>query len=125
MNNDVLKDWVEALRSDKYRQGKNFLNVNNEKFCCFGVLCEIGKNKVVVEKKAIGDIINEDDEGNTIRIPLIGYDGYTCDLPNSIAELVGFDRRCRDVQRRLVHMNDDNNNSFSEIADYIEEHLIT
>lgn len=37
--------WVEALRSGKYRQNKNFLKHRfggTTSFCCLGVACEIG-----------------------------------------------------------------------------------
>jgi len=34
------KQWVEALRSGKYHQGRGALRVG-EKFCCLGVACDI------------------------------------------------------------------------------------
>lgn len=36
------KQWVEALRSEKYNQGFGALK-NNNKFCCLGVACDISK----------------------------------------------------------------------------------
>lgn len=36
----VRKEWVEALRSGKYEQGKGQL-VKDGKYCCLGVLCEV------------------------------------------------------------------------------------
>lgn len=37
-----IKDmWLEALRSGKYKQGKNQLKNGNSNFCCLGVLCDL------------------------------------------------------------------------------------
>lgn len=33
-------EWVKALRSGKYKQGKHYLKYNNE-YCCLGVLADI------------------------------------------------------------------------------------
>lgn len=35
-----LKQWVEALRSGKYKQGKQAL-CKDGKYCCLGVRCEV------------------------------------------------------------------------------------
>lgn len=40
MNPEWKKKWVEALRSGKYKQGKEALCFG-DKYCCLGVLCEI------------------------------------------------------------------------------------
>lgn len=40
MKESVKKLWVNALRSERYEQGKNYLRIDN-KFCCLGVLCDI------------------------------------------------------------------------------------
>lgn len=36
----MKKEWLEALKSGKYLQGKDSL-CQDEKYCCLGVLCEI------------------------------------------------------------------------------------
>lgn len=36
------EDWIAALRSGKYKQGRNLLRTfENDTFCCLGVLCDI------------------------------------------------------------------------------------
>lgn len=40
MNPEIKKQWVDALRSGDYKQGKNCLRFEN-RFCCLGVLCDI------------------------------------------------------------------------------------
>ncbi len=44
MNKTYKKLWVEALRSDKYKQGRNRLRRDN-KFCCLGVLCDVFRKR--------------------------------------------------------------------------------
>ena len=36
----IQKQWVKALESGKFEQGKSALCYEN-KYCCLGVLCEI------------------------------------------------------------------------------------
>lgn len=40
MNEAVAKQWVAALRSGRYEQGRGQLLLDG-KFCCLGVLCDI------------------------------------------------------------------------------------
>jgi hypothetical protein len=37
----ILNEWVAALRSGKYKQGRRYLRSCNDTYCCLGVLCEI------------------------------------------------------------------------------------
>lgn len=47
MNQEVKQKWLEALRSGRYQQGKEFLAKDN-KFCCLGVLCELAVSAGVI-----------------------------------------------------------------------------
>lgn len=38
---DILNKWVEALRSVKYKQGRDLLRSADNTYCCLGVLCDI------------------------------------------------------------------------------------
>lgn len=33
--------WVEALRSEKYKQGQGVLRSTDDRYCCLGVLCDL------------------------------------------------------------------------------------
>lgn len=52
MNQDIKKQWVKMLRSGHFAQGANRLhyreNGNSHRFCCLGVLCELGVQAGVV-----------------------------------------------------------------------------
>jgi hypothetical protein len=45
MNPVIRAEWLEALRSDEYQQGKGALTIvrddGTEKDCCLGVLCKL------------------------------------------------------------------------------------
>ena len=47
LKKSVKKDWVKALRSGDYKQGKAFLH-RDGKFCCLGVLCELAASNIEV-----------------------------------------------------------------------------
>ena len=44
MDPKIKKQWVKALRSGKYRQGREVLK-DNSRFCCLGVLCDLHRKK--------------------------------------------------------------------------------
>lgn len=44
----IKKQWLEALTSGNYKQGKNCLN-NGNKFCCLGVLSDLYAKKHNIE----------------------------------------------------------------------------
>ena len=41
MNPQIKSLWVAALRSGDYVQGQGRLRTDDNKFCCFGVLCNL------------------------------------------------------------------------------------
>lgn len=114
-NIDILKNWVVALRSGKYKQGKRYLRTSDH-FCCLGVLCEIN---------------------NLPRIE--GFSGYRYyssysieELPQLFANKLGIDINPEvnteiipghSAPRHLSSIND-NGYSFDEIATLIETQLI-
>ena len=53
MNPEIKADWLTALRSGEYKQGKGFLkNEDGEtaRYCCLGVLCELAVKAGVIEE---------------------------------------------------------------------------
>jgi hypothetical protein len=40
MKNELKQKWLQALRSDKYKQGEGWLRYGDQ-FCCLGVLCDV------------------------------------------------------------------------------------
>lgn len=104
MDKDIKQKWVAALRSGEYEQLREELcsTLSPKCFCCIGVLA------------LLNDIVSIDgkilDESKVFCGEL---------QPNALA-IFGLPFR---EQENLIHMNDIEEKSFSEIADYIEVNL--
>jgi hypothetical protein len=100
MDQLIKKQWVEALRSGKYPQGRRYLK-GETGFCCLGVLA---------------DVI--DPEGwscfNT-HIDLNLWRGSGSSIPEDILGIR--------IQDRLVDLNDKERLPFPLIADWIEKNV--
>lgn len=105
MNKKIKKEWLKALRSGEYKQGKYSLHKNG-RFCCLGVLYD-----ACLGDEWIYDVGAWGYEGDS-EIETGGFDPAMCSRAGfSIDEAIA-----------LAVMND-NGKSFSEIADYIEKNL--
>ena len=100
-------DWINALKSGEYKQGKGVLNRNNKEFCCLGVLCELQKDVEYIKKQK--------DIGNN---PIYIYDGNATALPDKLLEKFQIVDTAMLINT-LVSMND-GASTFNEIADFIE-----
>ena len=53
MNQEIKAQWVQALRSGEYEQGKSALHIisgdGKHTYCCLGVLCELAVKAGVAE----------------------------------------------------------------------------
>ena len=107
MLQEYKQPWINALRNGKYRQGKGKLFVSDlggnlgkdeTKYCCLGVLADI---LGMTEEEAAQDL-----EKSGTYNALIDK----CEITS-------------DQESNLITLNDNENRSFSEIADYIETHL--
>jgi hypothetical protein len=94
--------WIEALRSGKYKQCQGRLTKDGN-YCCLGVAAEVG-----------GYIIDE--EADAILSPGGIRWGYA-----TYAALGGFGLK-PPARDRLISMND-GGKTFAEIADFIERRL--
>lgn len=108
MDKEVKSKWIAALRSNKYKQGAGQLRNCKDKFCCLGVLCDINDAKAIKYKK----------EG----FYEYEYDGDTSssELPSTLSHKVKMDLSAIDC---LMVLNDIEQWSFNEIADWIEKKL--
>lgn len=116
MKKEIMQDWVKALRSGEYKQGRESLR-SQDRYCCLGVLCDL-------YAKGVEDAPEWD--------PLDGYmNMFTC-LPKGVqdwAEMVSQDGQYSEEEARLRYLVIDNDGdpecseepkSFAEIADIIE-----
>lgn len=105
----LKKKWIDALRSGNYKQGHSVLR-NDDHYCCLGVLCDvIGPTKWDKDGRE-GDtyVWKHENKNNYCVVPYMNeLDEYFVDKQ----------------QVRLANMNDKENKSFEEIADYIEKNV--
>jgi len=116
MNPIIKEQWLHALRSDKFKQGRDYLHKDG-KHCCLGVLCELAVDAGVIDSfKAEGrpTIYGGYDEA-TLPQEVQDWAGLTEDIPVVSVEI-------DDEEQHLASLND-NGWTFKEIADVIEKEL--
>lgn len=108
MNPDFKTRWVEALRSGKYKQGRERLRSRCDEYCCFGVLCDIV------------------DPAGWVRDTGYMYHGHYTLPSSTVLKKVGLMGKSTPVFSEqvddLIRMND-RGASFNEISDWIEENI--
>ena len=129
--NPVAVKWVAALRSGKYKQGRNYLRSKDNKFCCLGVLCELAVEDKVIDPPRLVPAYTEDKDGNEISRCTYVYsygkypDSKRTYLPEAVREWADLidpaGSHTTDKGRRyLDFLNDHEHWSFDQIADLIE-----
>ncbi len=117
--NRYQKEWIKALESGKYKQGKNALNKNGS-FCCLGVACEVF-NKINKKEKKKTLIVNAD-EFNTAKT---SYDGESEIAPKNVVKAFKLQDTCGTLSRSVAGLIDlaelnDAGYSFKYIANLIK-----
>lgn len=109
MDAQLKAKWVEALRSNRYRQAEGNLreerSIKRYSYCCLGVLCHVMGSKWVNGVAVLGETIME-----------AHGEAY---LSFDALKLSGLDDAS---QRVLANMND-SGALFTDIAEHIEAHL--
>ncbi len=110
-----VAQWIDALRSGKYKQTKGYLHKVGVGHCCFGVLCELSP---------LGG------EGGRKFGMAETFGGSTTEVPPSVIEWLDAYLPGEYVDK-LYHMNDGDLEkedgslySFNDIADWIEENIV-
>ena len=106
MNQEIKQKWLKALRSGKYKQGRRILRNKQNEFCCLGVLCDIVNVEWVEDEELFRASYKSSISG--------GYLVYG--LAKDLDIYWG-------SEHRLMNMNDAEDRSFVEIADWIERNL--
>ena len=125
----VLKEWIKALRSGNYAQGKTRLHSESggkHTYCCLGVLCELAVKEKVIPPP---DSLAMEVDGKTITVYYYGDDNYVdakniCILPRKVRNWLTEGLRSGYFPTSvLINMNDrtENPQSFEQIADYLEK----
>jgi len=110
-NRELVVEWLKALRSGDYKQGRGSL-CNKNKYCCLGVLCEIAKiPKSVVSSKVL-------------KADIFEYEGETGYLPHTLVIKLGISKfgSIGNTSYSLAALNDEFGSTFELIADVIESY---
>jgi len=110
MDYAVKAQWIAALRSGKYKQGKHRLRSDTDEFCCLGVLCDISPAARWNGTRAVGC------SGDIEDASVIG-------LPKSVQRWAVLPTTGPAVKRGFLSALNDQGVPFSEIADLIERDL--
>lgn len=109
MDAQLKAKWVEALRSDRYRQADGSLreerSIKRYSYCCLGVLCHAMGAKWINGVPVLGETVLEADG-----------EAY---LSFDALKLTGLD----DASQRVLATMNDGGARFPEIADHIEANL--
>jgi len=112
MKKTVMKRWVKALRSGKYKQSKRKLkrtSKGKDLYCCLGVLCDISKQGEWENNKyKTSDSLERD----VLPPAIMDWAGITEPNGNFSADIV--------IDKFLTDYNDDGC-TFEQIANIIEK----
>lgn len=108
----IKNEWLEALRSDNYAKGTQWLCKDN-KFCCLGVLCEVLRIPWSIENMRDGAFRRYGHTFNVLPNKALVLLGAKSDkIPNQFAV----------NETDLIRLND-TTETFDEVIKYIEENL--
>jgi hypothetical protein len=115
MNKEIGKLWVEALRSEEYKQGRNALK-SGDSFCCLGVLCDIAA------KNGLGTWGPSPHKGSDIFCDHTGIKeaAYLPLGTRDWADIQTAVGKFGDASSDVLHILNDCGVPFKEIADVIE-----
>lgn len=140
MKPSIATKWVKALRSGKYKQGKQALKTRSRKgivrHCCLGVLCELYNKE---HKNKLKTKIKNPDDIDLALAPGIDkcylFSNRSIMLPISVKNWAGLNDACGLLKKgdgysnnkfhwgtvfSLSEMNDEGA-TFNQIANFIEE----
>jgi hypothetical protein len=131
MKQNVMKKWVKALRSGKFKQGQGTLKQFNKQgqtqHCCLGVLCELYNNTMKKnKKKTLPEKVCDNDRDFSYGYSRFG--GKKEDLPKDVMKWAGIGNSMGEFttddpvydQYNLADLND-TGRKFKTIADIIEK----
>ena len=114
MNPEVKAKWVAALRSGKYEQGTKTLRSQGNKFCCYGVLCELAVEAGVIYPARLSSFW-----------PDYIYDSRTAMPSGQVLAWARLDepKVTIDGREASLQSHNDGGKTFTQIADAIEAQL--
>ena len=116
MKQHIKEKWLEALRSGKYKQGKNLLKTEDG-YCCLGVLCDLHRKSTKSKRnKWQGSYYNCGNEYTTSFLPRLVQKWAGIDTKEGEFEL-------KNGEKEYLTTLNDQGKSFKQIANYIERYF--
>lgn len=127
MDQVVKREWIDALRSGAYRQGRRALHTvidQQDEFCCLGVLCDLAFQAGVISRELNGGIYMYGDQGAELPLEVQQWAGLEhADPPVEHAEHdAQIVSRWAASDNTLAYLND-TGYDFGTIASLIEDQL--
>jgi hypothetical protein len=122
--NEILTEWTERLRSGTLKQGTGALRKIDESRCCLGVLGDVLVDRGFAEWSDRGAW------NYTLRAVDLTGDALHAErysdsesLPSAFVNIIGEGDEYRNIEiiNRLIEMNDDEQKSFEQIADFVDD----
>lgn len=144
MKQAVMKKWVKALESGRYKQGKHRLcsisKSGTKSFCCLGVLCDLYNREMKSKKKkglCVETIPGDAAETFELKMPdkVVVFNDNEGTLPDVVIKWAGFDTGnsegwiggAENNGISLIDLNDGNSarkikkKSFKQISSFIKK----
>jgi hypothetical protein len=128
MDKERLKEWIDALRSGEYVQGRGNLATQEGgvvRYCCLGVACEVAiKDGLDLESRWGRPIGNEVEEW--VETDHKFYDSEDLVLPPAVQDWLGIpgsttvEVMLNGMEGSVIDLNDDEGWDFNQIADALE-----
>lgn len=122
MNPEIKEQWIEALLSGEYKQGKHSLRSFDDMFCCLGVLCDLAvKAGVIPEPEEAFDTCYSY-LGSCSALPeaVVEWAGMKNGLKGDRAAHVGYGSYGR---HGVLSLDNDTGKTFEEIAEIIRKNF--
>ena len=113
MTSELKQQWIEALRSGRYKQGIRALRDINEAYCPLGVLCDI--LDMTQWEHSIWEC------GNGQKCHIFSWRGSSVRLSYKARHDIGLPDS---AQLTIMSLNDRLGWTFAQIADWIEKNVI-
>lgn len=117
MKAEKKREWVSALRSGDYQQGTGCLRGADGRYCCLGVLCHLQKDGKF--KRNPDEVVRTHDDLEAI---VYEYEGELATIVPPVALMNHVDLDDSIIET-LTEMNDVEEKTFPEIADWIEGNI--
>ena len=114
MNAEIKEQWVVALESGKYEQGKNYLH-SGTRFCCLGVLTDL-----YAQAHPEQGGWTPRDPGNDVLFFSTDKEDYSV-LPVVVRDWAGLTTASPMVSDEHLTDTNDNGASFAKIAQLIKD----